>query len=134
MSVAEEDICRTTARDAELSKPSVKNRLALHYQYWERTLCGPFFVLSIIKNGYILPFTSNPPAFYAKNNRSSLLHPDFVESEIENCLKKSYIIETDQPPFCCNPLTVAEGKKLRLVLDLRHVNPYLRKDKFCYEN
>ena len=78
-----EGTSHTTARDAELNKPSVKNRLALHYQYWERTLCAPFFVLSIIKNGYILPFISNPPAFYAKNNRSSLLHPDFVESEIE---------------------------------------------------
>ena len=37
-------------------------------------------------------------------------------------------------PYCCNPLTVAEGKKLRLVLDLRHVNPYLRKNKFRYED
>ena len=38
------------------------------------------------------------------------------------------------PPFCCNPLTVATGKKLRLVLDLRHVNKFLQKIKFRYEN
>ena len=42
--------------------------------------------------------------------------------------------EVDQRPFCCNPLTVAGGKKLRLVLDLRHVNACLRKFKFRYEN
>ena len=88
----------------------------------------------IIKNGYVLPFITNPPRFYTKNNRSSLRHQDFVESEIANCLKKSYIIETDEIPFCCNPLTVAEGKKLRLVLDLRHVNPHLKKSKFRYED
>ena len=135
MSATKEDICRTTARDAELSKPSVKNRLALHYQYWERTLCAPFFVLNIIKNGYILPFRTTPTRFFAKNNQSSLRHHDFAESEIENCLKKSYITETDHIPFCCNPLTVAENnKKLRLVLDLRHVNPHLKKSKFRYED
>ena len=75
-----------------------------------------------------------PPAFFARNNRSSLLHRDFVESEITNCLKKSYILEVDTPPHCVNPLTVAVGKKLRLVLDLRHVNPYLKKRKFRYED
>lgn len=106
----------------------------MRYDYWERTLCAPFFVLSIIKNGYCLPFSSVPPAFFARNNRSSLQHRDFVESEIANCLKKSYIIEVDAPPHCVNPLTVAEGKKLRLVLDLRHVNPYLTKRKFRYED
>jgi hypothetical protein len=32
-----------------------------------------------------------------------------------------------------NPLTVAEGKKLRLVLDLRHVNEFTHVSKFKYE-
>ena len=106
----------------------------LNYDYWEKTLCAPFFVLSVIKNGYCLPFSSIPPPFFAKNNRSSQRHRDFVESEIANCLQKSYIVEVDSLPYCCNPLTVAEGKKLRLVLDLRHVNPYLQKKKFRYED
>ena len=33
-------------------------------------------------------------------------------------------------PKCCNLLTVA--KKLRLVLDLRHVNQYVNLDKIRY--
>ena len=37
-------------------------------------------------------------------------------------LSNGYIVKHVVPPFCVNPLTVAEGKKLRLVIDLRHVN------------
>ena len=44
------------------------------------------------------------------------------------------IVEHEVPPFCVNPLTVAEGKKLRLVVDLRHVNNYLVKPKFKHED
>ena len=32
------------------------------------------------------------------------------------------VLRNSEPLFCVNPLTVAEGKKLRLVIDLRHVN------------
>ena len=130
--VSEEDISPSTApkETAVKNNPSVKNRLLRCYYFWERTIHAPFYVLSIIKNGYAIPFTANPPPCYAKNNRSSLRHQDFVESEISNCLEKSYIIEIDHMPYCCNPLTVAEGKKLRLVLDLRNVNPYVQKKKY----
>ena len=37
-------------------------------------------------------------------------------------------------PYCVNPLSVAEGKKLRLVIDLRRVNPCLFKHSFKYED
>ena len=49
-------------------------------------------------------------------------------------MKQKCVQEVKQAPYCCNPLTVATGKKLRLVLDLRHVNAYLKKFKFRYEN
>ena len=38
------------------------------------------------------------------------------------------------PPHCVNPVTVAKGKKLRLVVDLRHVNKHVCKQTFCYED
>ena len=44
------------------------------------------------------------------------------------------INEHSSPPHCVNPLTVAEGKKLRLVIDLQEVNKYLVKLKFRYED
>ena len=49
-------------------------------------------------------------------------------------LRKRCVIETDSIPYCCNPLTVAHGRKLRLVLDLRHPNQYVLKTKFKYED
>ena len=43
--------------------------------------------------------------------------------------------EISSPAYCCNPVTVATGKKLRLVLDLsRFVNPYVRYQHFKYED
>jgi len=37
-------------------------------------------------------------------------------------------------PYRCNPLTVAESEKLRLVIDLRHVNKFLDFPKIKYED
>ena len=44
------------------------------------------------------------------------------------------VIEVFSRPYCCNPLSVEVGRKLRLVLDLsRSVNPFVKKFKFKYE-
>ena len=52
------------------------------------------------------------------------MHPDFLVHAISELLDNSCITEHSEASFCFNPLTVAiaEGKKLRLVIDLRHVN------------
>ena len=65
---------------------------------------------------------------------SALRHPDFVVHAISELLDNGCITEHSEPPFCVNPLTVAEGKKLRLVIDLRHVNCHLVRFKFKYED
>ena len=87
------------------------------------------FVINIVKHGYSLPFIFQPPPFYAANNKSSLRNRSFVEKSIEQLLADNCIEEVSAMPYCCNPLTVAEGDKLRLVLDLRHVNEYLELKK-----
>ena len=69
-----------------------------------------------------------------KINRSSLDHPAFVKAAISELFRKQCITEVDTLPHCCNPLTVAKGKKLRLVLDLRHPNQFIFKTKFKYED
>ena len=89
---------------------------------------------NIIDNGYIIPVITIPPLFYASNNKSSLRNSKFVSQAILKLLKNNCIEELDQKPYCCNPLTVAESKKLRLVLDLRHVNSFIKQNKFRYEN
>ena len=47
-----------------------------------------------------------------------------------------YIEKTEWPPIVCSPLSVvASGSaKKQLVVNLRHVNQYLWKQKFKYED
>ena len=87
----------------------------------------------MIRRGYKLPFAQYPSQCFLKNNTSALQHPEFVADAIIELLSNGCIVEHVVPPFCVNPLTVAEGKKLRLVIDLRHVNNCLVKPRFKYE-
>ena len=57
-----------------------------------------------------------------------------MEEAIGKLLKQGCRKQVEEMPFCCNPLTVAGDKNLRLVLDLRHINAYLRKPKLRYKN
>lgn len=109
-------------------------KLQQNLRFWQDELDTSPFVLSMIKHGYRLPFNLQPPSFAAKNNASSLKHKEFVAHSIKQLLKDGCIEEVSNVPYCCNPLTVAEGNKLRLVLDLRHVNDYLTFPKFKYED
>ena len=113
---------------------SVKGRLFSSLKFWKDNLKAPKFVLNIISQGYSLPLLTLPPPFFAKNNRSSLDIRKFVETEIDNYLKKGYIHEIKNISYCCNPLTVAGERKPRLVLDLRHVNNFLNVTSFKYED
>ena len=79
-------------------------------------------------------FYYNSPSFYAPNNKSRLRNSKFVSQAISKLLRNNCIEELYQETYCCNPLTVAESKKLRLVLDLLHVNSFIKQNKFRYEN
>jgi hypothetical protein len=113
---------------------SARGRLRLRLPFWRDVLKASKFVLRCIDFGYEIPFICKPPAFYAKNNASSLRNAPFVRAEIEKLLSKGYIEELQQQPYCCNPLTVVEGVKPRLVLDLRHVNKFVQYVPFKYED
>ena len=113
---------------------AVKGRLSASVDFWKSTLCAPEFVLDTIRRGYRLPFAEYPPSCFLANNRSAFQHPDFVTQAISELLANGCIVEHSVPPFCVNPLSVAEGKKLRLVIDLRHVNSFLDRFKFKYED
>ena len=79
-------------------------------------------------------FYYNSPSFYAPNNKFRLRNSKFVSQAISKLLRNNCIEELYQETYCCNPLTVAESKKLRLVLDLLHVNSFIKQNKFRYEN
>ena len=56
-----------------------------------------------------------------------------MQDAIEKLLRNRCIVETVSPPHVVNLLSVSEGKKLRLVLDLRYVNQFLQKQSFRYD-
>ena len=89
--------------------------------FWRRIGASPF-ILSVIEEGYKLPFFafSEPGAF--KNNRLALEHAEFVESSLEVLCQSGHVIRCTVSPYVVNTLSVsvqANGKK-RLILDLRY--------------
>jgi len=110
----------------------VKGRLKSSPNFWVETLDALDLVLDMIRRGYRLPFSQYSSECFLKNNRSALQHPEFLAEAITELPSNGFIVEHVVPPFCVNPSTVAEGKKLRLVIGLRHVNSCLVKHRFKY--
>ena len=114
---------------------SVKGNLKKNLKFWE-SIGAPNFILKTIENGYKLPFVSFPITIRLKNNKSARLHADFVDEAIRELVLSGRVSEVNQQPFVINPLSVSIqpcGKK-RLILDLRHVNKCLIKQRVKYED
>ena len=93
-------------------------------------------ILSIIENGYSLPFISFPLAVKLRNNKSARLHVDFVDQAVLELVNYGRVRMVNEQPFVVNPLSVSIqpcGKK-RLILDLSHVNKSLIKQSVKYED
>ena len=119
---------------ASFCSDSVRGGLYKCSTYWRDTLNASQFVQSVVQDGYKIPFRSIPETCFLANNKSARDNPDFVSEAIVKLLKGRYIEEQSEPPYCVNPLSVAKGKKLRLVLDLRNINGHLLKQSFRYED
>ena len=94
------------------------------------------FILSVVCNGYKIPFVSLPSPKASSNNTSALKESRFVSEAISNLLKNNCIEMLDHQPDIVNPLSVSVqslGKK-RLILDLRHVNLHVFKWKLRCED
>ena len=126
------------ARDFEYQagrlSAGVEGRLFRARAFWLSKLSCPLFVKNIVTYGYALPLKRFPASAFLNNNQSALAHSSFVEEAIAKLLTNRCIKECDVAPRVVNPLSVAEGKKLRLVLDLRHVNQYVEATRFKYED
>ena len=48
----------------------VKDSLGRHVEFW-RSIGPPRYILSVICEGYRLPFQQTPPGFTSRNNRSA---------------------------------------------------------------
>ena len=92
--------------------------------------------MSIIRDGYKIPFEHYSQGAFLRNDRSSLTHPAFVEGAISELLQPHCVAELSSPPYVVNSLSVSvqpNGKK-RLMLNLRHVNQYVQKRRVKYED
>jgi hypothetical protein len=90
--------------------PSVKGRLKEHITFWIK-IGAPNFVLSIIQEGYKIPFIEIPPVAYLRNNKSTLRHKDFVQQAISELLQSKRVIKTNSMPHVVNPLSVSVQRK-----------------------
>ena len=108
----------------------IKGRLRVNVSFRE-TISTSQFILSVIREGYKIPFYYTPTSVHLQNNNSTLSYSDFVVSAITELLKVGSVVECPFPPVVINPLSVSvqsNGKK-RLILDLRHVNFFVKKCK-----
>ena len=112
----------------QLRQPAgVKGRyLRRNLDFWVH-IGAPKFILSVIANGYCLPFQCTPVCISLNNNKSALKSMGFVEEAIEELLLTNRVVEKSNPPYVVNPLSVSvqPNVKKKLILDLRHVNKYL---------
>ena len=114
---------------------SVKGNLRHNSKFW-KSIGAPYYILSIIENGYKLPFASSPEPVKLRNNKSARLHAEFVDQAIHELVLSGRVCVVAQKPLVVNPLSVSIqpcGKK-RLILDLRHVNKCLVKQRVKYED
>ena len=85
-----------------------------------KTLVLLFFVLSVIREGYKIPFSYSPTSVFLQNNKSALRNVNFVLGTITKLLKVGSVVQCPCLPVVVNPLSVSvqpNGKK-RLILDL----------------
>lgn len=114
---------------------NVKGRLKANIEFWKHIGANPE-ILDTLTNGYKLPFLTVPEPSFSKNNKSAIDNIEFVESAVNELVKKHCVIETPFKPHTVNPLSVSINKhgKKRLILDLRQVNKCLWKDSFTFED
>ena len=114
----------------------VKGRLEQNVQFWKEDLQASPFVISCIEEGYKLPLLHEPPQYNDVNQRSTKTHEGFVTEAVRELLTHGCVAQVETIPYICSPLSVVVGPggKKRLVINLRYLNQFLRKDQFKYED
>ena len=101
-----------------------------------RYLQAPAPILDWIQNVYKLPLFSEPPRSVKHNQQSALANKQFADQAVAELLNNGSVCRVSAIPHVCSPLSVVtstEGKK-QLVINLRYLNQYLRRDSFNYED
>ena len=102
----------------------VKGRLRQHVKYWVEELHATQWIIDMIRDGYMLPFHAEPPAYRRGNKNTAHDSADFVHNAVADLVKGGFVEEVTEQPFIRSPVAVVEnsaGKK-QLVVNLRHIN------------
>jgi len=110
---------------------SVKGRLKAHFAFWADALDANDFILRVIGKGYAIPFIT-----FLGNNHSPLMHANFVLEGIQELILSGSVFQVSSPLHFVNILSVSvqSCSKKRLILDLRHVNKHIWKEKLKFED
>ena len=123
-------------RGDEVAKVVVKGRLKASIAFWEEELKAPTPIIRTIEHGYVLPLKSEPTPYVQGNHHSAIKNSSFVQQSLAELTVSECIVQVPKLPHVCSPLSVVENKtgKKRLVINLRHLNRFLWKQKFKYED
>ena len=110
----------------------VKGSIKRSENWWNFYASVP--IKCIVQYGYLLPFMALPPSTFERNTKSALDEPGFVAEAIQELVDSGVVEDLSIQPWVVNPLTVARGKTLRLVLDLRNVNEFVKLERIKYED
>ena len=114
---------------------AVFGRLRRRANFWRESLRASEHIMSIVSDGYRLPFVRLPTPSFLENHSMSYDDRSFAAEAIKELVDNCCVGRVDRPPLVCSPLQVVhrdDGKR-RLVIDLRYVNKHLHKFKFKYE-
>ena len=110
--------------------PEVKGSLRRHVEFWH-SIGAPNFIISVIYEGYRLPFEQVPPGiFLGITNQLLIIHSLSIKPFWNSYTHAGWWRSSPPPPpppFVINPLSVSiqpNGKK-KLIIDLQYVNKFL---------
>ena len=115
---------------------ALKGRLKDCISFWKDVIRPPASIISTIESGYVLPLKSEPTSYVRSNHQSASKNSSFVQESISELCATGCVVAVPVMPHICSPLSVVEsssGKK-RLVINLRHLNRFLWKQTFKYED
>ena len=115
---------------------SCDGRLSIHSEQsiaFMKSLNPPELLVSILEDGYKLPFKKPVPDYYEPNNKSALKNMEILREKVLKWETAGYCHRVSTRPPVCSPMSVSEkldlssGKmKKRPCLDAsRHLNNYL---------
>ena len=120
-----------------IAEPVISERLRNHYEEWER-LNPPKWILSLVREGLKIPFSSEPPPILLPNNKSATQpeNKTWIRETLLEYVKFGFIKKVSKIPKVVLPLQVSQhssGKKC-LIHDESALNEYVLKGSFKQES